>query len=275
MKVEQLNYNKFMASYLSIAKPVGHVTLDQSRITSSSHILNSKVWTPVMSNETILPAISFEIHSMPIMRKKHVRNTSSNSKWSLAGQGGVPLAVQEQIKLLGCKALYDRLDKGLSLIENDLFLLPRQQQLYEWREKVLKESILWKYEEQIAFLATLSFNRVLEKLDSTEDSKHTVDRVRIHMELGKDAFIMFKLPLVAVPLLRKLHWAQIPWVDEEGGCDCSDCLKTTESLRRLLPRHYDHDTVTKAAARLSQSRGDIVAFLGFYSPYNDEPRRLQ
>lgn len=217
-----------------------------------------------------------EIHWMPIERREFSSETNSASKWSRAGQGGVRLAIQEQIELLGSEALLNRLEKAFKIIEGNLFLYKKQQQLYTWREKVLKESITWMYDEQVAFLATQCFYRVLQKLESTPDSEHRVDRLRIVMDIGKRAFILFQVPLIAVRSLNELHLEECTCQLEECYCHCQcyDCRKIVDFLRRLLPRHYPHDTVLKATDSLVQACNLTELYIRNYLNYRLNPQKL-
>ena len=182
----------------------------------------------------------------------------------------------EEIKLVGSEQLYNRVNKKLANLEIDTVFHNRQLELFIWRVKLLKKNIAWRYQEQLAFLATKKFFTVLEILEKGPVSKTLylglpLGMPLVDMEVGREAVVKFKIPLLTVSLITSIYdHASQEW----GQCECRDCRRYLSTVRKILPLCYPRDTLSNTTQRLESAVKLTEDYINKFSNYCREPRSL-
>ena len=139
-----------------------------------------------------------------------------------------------QEKLVGSKALYERLNEKMKNLEVDPFNFCSQIKLYNWRHNFLtKHNKHYKktraYEAKLAILITQSFDHVLEEWKLPDDP---VKGMKCAILDEKRLLEKFYVPATTERWLKNLHYNQKE--EQQANCDCNGCGVILSKVRYLL-----------------------------------------
>ena len=141
-------------------------------------------------------------------------------------------ARQEQIKLLGSEAIYNRVSMKITALEIESFFRKEQCHVLTWRHNLLKKhwpGYIEMTQEERAFLFTQKFDQVSNWI--LLDPQSSPPNIKIDPKIGKEAALKFWAQNLLTNLLTHLHY------DQAADCECYSCERSIYTMRCILLRY--------------------------------------